>query len=41
VKRGDRVALYNRIAPGKIFMWSYATNRGGFASESCAQTGAS
>jgi hypothetical protein len=37
VKRGDRVALYNRIAPGKIFMWSYATNRGGFTTESCAQ----
>jgi len=41
VKRGDRVALYNRIAPGKIFMWSYATNRAGFATETCAQTGAS
>ena len=40
VHRGDRVALYNRIAPGKIFMWDYATNLGGFGSESCAQTGA-
>jgi hypothetical protein len=39
--RGARVALYNRIAPGKIFMWDYATNLGGFASESCAQTSAS
>jgi hypothetical protein len=37
VRRGARVALYNRIAPGKIFMWDYATNIGGFASESCAQ----
>jgi hypothetical protein len=35
--RGTRVGLYNRIAPGKIFMWDYATNRGGFASESCAR----
>jgi hypothetical protein len=38
--RGMRVGLYNRIAPGKIFMWDYATNRGGFASEACAQPGA-
>jgi hypothetical protein len=37
--RGTRVAMLNRIAPGKIFMWDYATNRGGFASESCAQPG--
>jgi hypothetical protein len=37
--RGTRVGLYNRIAPGKIFMWDYATNRGGFASEACAQAG--
>ena len=35
---GDRVALFNRIAPGKIFMWDYATNLGGFGTESCAQT---
>jgi hypothetical protein len=35
--RGTRVGLYNRIAPGKIFMWDYATNRGGFATEACAQ----
>jgi hypothetical protein len=41
VHRGDRVALYNRIAPGKIFMWDYSTNLGGFGSESCAQTAAS
>jgi hypothetical protein len=41
LKRGDRVALYNRIAPGKIFMWNYATNVGGFASEACAQAAAS
>jgi hypothetical protein len=39
VKRGAPVALYNRIAPGKIFMWNYATNIGGFASERCAQPG--
>jgi hypothetical protein len=39
IRRGARVALYNRIAPGKIFMWDYATNRGGFASERCAQPG--
>jgi hypothetical protein len=37
--RGTRVGLYNRIAPGKVFMWDYATNRGGFASEACAQPG--
>jgi hypothetical protein len=35
------VALFNRIAPGKIFIWDYATNIGGFASESCATTAAS
>jgi hypothetical protein len=35
--RGDRLALYNRIAAGKIFMWDYATNLGGFASEACAK----
>ena len=40
IRQGARVALYNRIAPGKIFMWDYATNRGGFASEACAQPGA-
>jgi hypothetical protein len=39
IHRGEPVALYNRIAPGKIFMWDYATNRGGFASERCAQPG--
>jgi hypothetical protein len=38
--RGTSVGLYNRIAPGKIFMWDYAKNRGGFASESCAKAGA-
>ena len=37
IRQGARVALYNRIAPGKIFMWDYATNLGGFASEACAQ----
>jgi hypothetical protein len=37
LRRGARVALYNRIGPGMIFMWDYATNRGGFARESCAQ----
>ena len=40
ILRGARVGLYNRIAPGKIFMWDYATNLGGFASERCAQPGA-
>ena len=39
IHRGARVALFNRIAPGKIFMWDYATNLGGFASERCAQPG--
>ncbi len=39
LRRGARVALYNRIAPGKIFMWDYATNEGGFASERCATPG--
>ena len=37
IHRGARVALYNRIAPGKILMWDYATNVAGFASERCAQ----
>jgi hypothetical protein len=37
IRRGARVALYNRIAPGKIFMWDYATNLGGFGSEACAK----
>jgi hypothetical protein len=37
INRGARVALYNRIGPGKIFMWDYATNLGGFGSERCAQ----
>jgi hypothetical protein len=40
VRRGARVALYNRIAPGKVFMWDYATNTAGFASERCAQPAA-
>jgi hypothetical protein len=39
-QRGARVALYNRIGPGKIFMWDYATNRGGFALERCAKPNA-
>jgi hypothetical protein len=39
LQRGAKVALYNRIAPGKIFMWDYAKNTGGFASERCAQPG--
>ena len=39
IQRGAKVALYNRIAPGKIFMWDYARNIGGFASERCAQPG--
>jgi hypothetical protein len=37
LRRGARVALFNRIAPGKILMWDYATNAAGFASERCAQ----
>jgi hypothetical protein len=37
IRRGARVALYNRIAPGKVFMWDYATNLGGFGSEACAK----
>jgi hypothetical protein len=37
IHRGARVAMYNRIGPGKIFMWDYATNLGGFGSERCAQ----
>jgi hypothetical protein len=39
LERGARVALYNVIAPGKIFMWDYATNLGGFASQRCATAG--
>jgi hypothetical protein len=38
VRTGARVALYNRIGPDRIFMWDYATNLGGFGSESCATT---
>jgi hypothetical protein len=38
-KKGTRVGLYNVIGPGKIFMWDYATNKGGFATRSCAQVG--
>ena len=37
--RGARIALYNRIAPDKILMWDYATNKAGFASERCATPG--
>jgi hypothetical protein len=40
MRRGTAVGLYNVIAQGKIFMWDYATNRGGFASRSCATTAA-
>jgi hypothetical protein len=39
--RGTRVGVLNRIAPGKIFMWDYATAKAGFASERCAQPGLS
>ena len=39
LSRGARVALYNVIGPGKIFMWDYATNLGGFASQRCATPG--
>ena len=38
MRRGTQVGLYNFIGPDKIFMWDYATNRGGFASRSCANT---
>jgi hypothetical protein len=37
--RGTKVGVLNRIAPGKIFMWDYATAKAGFASERCAQPG--
>jgi hypothetical protein len=37
--RGTKVGVLNRIAPAKIFMWDYATAKGGFASERCAQAG--
>jgi hypothetical protein len=37
--RGTQVGVLNRIAPGKIFMWDYATATGGFASERCARPG--
>ena len=36
IRRGAQVGLYNVIAPGKIFMWDYATNKAGFALRSCA-----
>ena len=39
IPRGTRVGVLNRIAPGKIFMWDYATATGGFASERCAEQG--
>jgi hypothetical protein len=39
MRRGTRVGVLNRIAPGKIFMWDYATARAGFASERCAEPG--
>ncbi len=35
--RGTKVGVLNRIAPGKVFMWDYATAKAGFASERCAQ----
>ena len=38
-RKGTRVGLYNVIGPGKIFMWDYATNEGGFATRACAQAG--
>jgi hypothetical protein len=37
--RGTKVGVLNRIAPGKIFMWDYATAKAGFASERCAKAG--
>ena len=37
VRRGDRVALYNRLGPRAIFTWDYRTNRAGFALASCAK----
>ena len=40
IRRGTQVGLYNVIAPGKIFMWDYATNKAGFASRSCAKPAA-
>jgi hypothetical protein len=39
LRRGATVALHNRTGPGKIFMWDYATNVGGFGSERCAAPG--
>jgi hypothetical protein len=39
--RGTHVGVLNRIAPGKIFMWDYATGKAGFASERCAAAGLS
>jgi hypothetical protein len=39
-ERGTKVGLYNVIGPNKIFMWDYATNKAGFGTQSCAQTGA-
>jgi hypothetical protein len=37
MRQGTQVGVLNRIAPGKIFMWDYATARAGFASERCAE----
>ena len=37
--RGTKVGVLNRIAPGKIFMWDYATAKAGVASERCATAG--
>jgi hypothetical protein len=39
MRRGTQVGVLNRIAPGKIFMWDYATAKAGFASERCARPG--
>jgi hypothetical protein len=39
MRRGTTVGVLNRIAPGKIFMWDYATAKAGFASERCAAPG--
>jgi hypothetical protein len=36
---GTQVGTLNRIGPGKIFMWDYATAKAGFASERCATPG--
>jgi len=37
--RGTRVGVSDRVAPGRVFTWHYATAQGGVALERCARPG--